>query len=70
MNFTGEQKKAELYFFLIPILCSGAFQQLYSLINTAVISRYLSYESVAVIGACSSLCVLAGLPVRGNDHGF
>lgn len=70
MNFTGEQKKAELYFFLIPILCSGAFQQLYSLINTAVISRYLSYESVAVIGACAPYASLQDFLFAGMTTGF
>lgn len=70
LNFTGEQKKAELYFFLIPILCSGAFQQLYSLINTAVISRYLSYESVAVIGACALYASLQDFLFAGMTTGF
>lgn len=53
-DFTKEPNKKELTLFLLPIICSGIFQQLYSLINTAVVSRYLSYEAVAVIGACSS----------------
>ncbi len=70
LNFTGEPKKAELHFFVMPILFSEVFQQLYSLINTAVTSRYLSYESVAVIGACAPYVSLQDFLFAGMTTGF
>lgn len=51
-DFTKEQSTKELSFFLFPMLFSVTFQRIYSLINTAVISQYLSYTAVAVIGSC------------------
>ena len=41
-DFTRAQSKQELAFFLLPMICSGMVQQVYSLINTAVVGRYLS----------------------------
>lgn len=70
LNFTGEPQKRELHFFLLPLIFSGAFQQLYSLINTAVVSRYLSYESVAVIGACAPYISMQDFLFTGMTTGF
>ena len=69
-DFTREQSGKELAFFLLPMICSGMFQQVYSLINTAVVSRYLSYDSVAVIGACQPYASMQGFVCVGMTTGF
>lgn len=69
-DFTEEPNKKELTLFLLPIICSGIFQQIYSLVNTAVVSRHLSYEAVAVIGACSSYYSMQNYIFVGMTTGF
>lgn len=69
-DFTEEPNKKELTLFLLPIICSGIFQQIYSLVNTAVVSRHLSYEAVAVIGVCSSYYSMQDFIFVGMTTGF
>lgn len=69
-DFTKEQTGKELTFFLLPLVCSGVFQQVYALINTAVVSRCLTYEAVAVIGACSPFLLMQGYIFTGMTTGF
>ena len=70
MDFTKEIKQKELFFFMIPLIFSTAFQQAYTLINTSVVSRYQSYESVAVIGACTVFTSFFNFAVGGMTSGF
>lgn len=44
-----------LIIFMIPILISSAFQQLYNAVDTAIVGWYLGENSLAAIGACSSI---------------
>lgn len=44
-----------LIVFMIPILISNAFQQLYNAVDTAIVGNYLGETSLAAIGACSSV---------------
>lgn len=69
-DFTKEPDQKELSFFVIPLICSGVFQQVYSLVNTAVVSRYMNYEAVAVIGACSGYCSMQNYIFVGMTTGF
>ena len=69
-DFTRAQSKQELAFFLLPMICSGMVQQVYSLINTAVVGRYLSYDAVAVIGACQPYASMQGFVCVGMTTGF
>lgn len=55
-DFTQKVGNRELACFLFPFFLSAGFQCIYALVNTAVVSRYLSQEAIAVIGACSG-CV-------------
>ena len=70
MDFTKDIKQKELIFFMTPLIFSAAFQQLYTLINTSVVSHYQSYEAVAVIGACTALSSLFNFAVGGMTSGF
>ncbi|MCI6431593.1 MAG: MATE family efflux transporter [Oliverpabstia sp.] len=55
-DFTQKIADRELRCFLFPFFLSAGFQCIYAMVNTAVVSRYLSQEAVAVIGACTG-CV-------------
>lgn len=56
LDFTQKVGSRELSWFLFPFFLSAGFQSIYAMVNTAVISRYLSQNAVAVTGACSG-CV-------------
>ena len=55
-DFTQRIGNRELRRFLFPFFLSAGFQCVYSMVNTAVVSRYLSQDAVALTGACSG-CV-------------
>ena len=55
MDFTGAYRRRDFVRFLIPLIAAELFQQIYGLINTAVVSRTLNYTALAVIGSCSGL---------------
>lgn len=44
-----------LMLFMIPIMISSAFQQLYNAVDTAIVGNYLGEDSLAAIGSCSSV---------------
>lgn len=44
-----------LVIFMIPILISSAFQQLYNAVDTAIVGNVLGETSLAAIGSCSSV---------------
>ncbi|MBQ7795302.1 MAG: MATE family efflux transporter [Lachnospiraceae bacterium] len=41
--------------FAIPLLISSIFQQLYNMVDTMIIGHYLGDDSLAAMGACSSI---------------
>lgn len=44
-----------LILFMIPIMISSAFQQMYNAVDTAIVGNFLGEQSLAAIGACSSI---------------
>lgn len=56
--------------FILPIMLSNVFQQLYAPVNAAVISRFRSADDLAVIGACSFTAMLQGFVFGGMSTGF
>lgn len=44
-----------LIVFMIPIFISNAFQQLYNAVDTALVGNVLGEQSLAAVGACSSV---------------
>ena len=50
-DFTSKFSRKDLMFFIVPVLLSELAQEACNLISTGVISRYLDYRAVAVIGA-------------------
>ena len=44
-----------LIIFAVPMLISSIFQQLYNMVDTMIIGHYLGDDSLAAMGACSSI---------------
>lgn len=44
-----------LVIFMIPIMISNIFQQLYNAVDTAIVGNFLGENSLAAIGACASI---------------
>ena len=44
-----------LVIFAVPMLISSIFQQLYNMVDTMIIGHYLGDDSLAAMGACSSI---------------
>ena len=44
-----------LVLFAVPMLISSIFQQLYNMVDTMIIGHYLGDDSLAAMGACSSI---------------
>ncbi|MCR5449074.1 MAG: MATE family efflux transporter [Solobacterium sp.] len=44
-----------LILFMIPVMISNIFQQLYNAVDTAIVGNYLGENSLAAIGACASI---------------
>lgn len=56
--------------FTLPLLLGNAFQQLYSIVDTAVVGRAVSTEALASVGATGSVHWLILGFVTGFTHGF
>lgn len=41
--------------FAVPLLISNIFQQLYSMVDTWVVGRFVSSDALAAIGNCTSI---------------
>ena len=57
--------------FAIPMLISSIFQQLYSLVDTYIVSRYLGPDALAGVGATGlltflMLCIALGMGAGGG----
>lgn len=70
MDFTGTYRRRDFVCFLIPLIAAELFQQIYGLINTAVVSRALDYSALAVVGSCSGLLEVRGNILTGMFYGF
>lgn len=70
MDFTGACRPKALARFLIPLIAAELFQQIYGLINTAVVSRTLDGTALAVMGACGGLLAIRGRVLAGMFYGF
>ena len=44
-----------LVIFMIPLLISNVFQQLYNTVDTMIVGNYLGDTSLAAIGSCTSI---------------
>ena len=53
----GNPLKIFIYF-TIPLLIGNIFQQLYSMVDTIIVGRFVGVNALAALGACNSLFFL------------
>ncbi len=54
-DMTSENPTKLILSFSIPLLIGNVFQQLYSMVDTIVVGRYLGVQALAAVGATGSL---------------
>lgn len=55
-----------LFFFTLPMLLGNIFQQLYNVVDSIVVGRFVGADALAAVGSCFS-CDIFGF---GNYHGY
>lgn len=65
----GNPLKIFIYF-TIPLLIGNVFQQLYSMVDTIIVGRFVGVNALAALGACNSLFYLVNGLVLGLTSGF
>lgn len=56
--------------FMIPLLIGNTFQQLYSMVDTLIVGRYLGVEALAAVGSSGSIVFLINGFAIGLTSGF
>ena len=69
-DFTQKIEDQKLRCFLFPFFFSAGFQCIYTMVNTAVVSRYLSQDAVAAIGACTGCVTIFHSMIPAFISGF
>ncbi len=59
-----------LFFFMLPILAGNLFQQLYAMVDTFVVGRYVGVDALAAVGATGSMTFFILGFVVGLTAGF
>lgn len=69
-DMTKGNLRSQILWFALPLCISNLFQQLYNLVDTLVVGRYLGVKALAAVGATSSLSFLVLGFVQGMTAGF
>lgn len=56
--------------FMIPVLIGNLFQQLYNMVDTAIVGQFVGVQALAAVGATGGLIFLVQGFVNGLTHGF
>ena len=56
--------------FIIPLIIGNVFQQLYSMVDTIIVGRFVGVEALAAVGATGSICFLILGFTQGLTTGF
>ena len=59
-----------ILWFTVPVLLGNIFHQLYHMVDTAIVGRYLGADALAAVGAVASLSYLIFGLVNGVAQGF
>ena len=59
-----------LIMFSLPVLLGNVFQQLYNMVDTIIVGRYLGYQALAAVGTTGSLNFLVLGFANGLTSGF
>ena len=65
----GNPLKLFIYF-TIPLLIGNVFQQLYSMVDTIIVGRFVGVNALAALGACNSMFFLVNGLILGLTSGF
>ena len=57
-------------FFTIPLLIGNIFQQLYSMVDTIIVGRFVGVNALAAVGATGSMFFLVNGMIQGLTSGF
>ena len=69
-DMTSENPTKLILSFSIPLLIGNVFQQLYSMVDTIVVGRYLGVQALAAVGATGSLSFLVLGFINGITSGY
>lgn len=69
-NLTEGNPAKVLFFFTLPLIAGNMFQQLYSLVDTFIVGRFLGVEALAAVGCTGSLMFLMMGFIMGLTSGF
>ncbi len=56
--------------FIIPLIIGNIFQQLYSMVDTIIVGRFVGVDALAAVGATGSICFLVLGFTQGLTTGF
>lgn len=65
----GSPLKLFIYF-TIPLLIGNVFQQLYSMVDTIIVGRFVGVNALAALGSCNSMFFLVNGLILGMTSGF
>ena len=57
-NMTQGSEIKHILLFTLPLLAGNLFQQLYNIVDSVIVGRYLGHEALAAVGATSSITFL------------
>lgn len=57
-------------FFSIPLLIGNVFQQLYSMVDTIIVGRFVGVDALAAVGSTGSMFFLVNGMILGLTNGF
>ena len=57
-NMTQGSELKHILLFTLPLLAGNLFQQLYNIVDSVIVGRYLGHEALAAVGATGSITFL------------
>lgn len=69
-NLTEGEPAKLIFFFTLPLIAGNMFQQMYALVDTFIVGRFLGVEALAAVGCTGSLMFLMLGFIVGITSGF
>ena len=69
-NLTEGEPAKLIFFFTLPLIAGNIFQQMYSLVDTFIVGRFLGVEALAAVGCTGSLMFFMLGFIVGISSGF
>lgn len=60
----------KLFFFAVPIVLGNLFQQLYNIIDSMVVGRFVGAQALAAVGASTAIVFLFVAVATGSSIGY